>query len=112
MLTPFRKFIFPEFVNYQYLAALKLLFRYKYVFIFQGMKRFDARRAITEELKSLGLFKEVADNPMVVPVCSRSKDIVEPLLKPQWYVDCNQMAQVNNKETTIFEISHKWDLFC
>ena len=24
---------------------------------------------------------------------SRSKDIVEPLLKPQWYVDCNDMAR-------------------
>jgi hypothetical protein len=26
------------------------------------------------------------DNPMVVPVCSRSKDIVEPIIKPQWWV--------------------------
>ena len=24
--------------------------------------------------------------------CSRSKDIVEPLIKPQWYVDCQEMA--------------------
>ena len=24
---------------------------------------------------------------------SRSKDIVEPLLKPQWYVDCREMAE-------------------
>ena len=23
---------------------------------------------------------------------SRSKDVIEPLLKPQWYVDCKQMA--------------------
>ena len=23
---------------------------------------------------------------------SRSKDIVEPLIKPQWYVDCQEMA--------------------
>ena len=30
---------------------------------------------------------------MVVPVCSRSKDIVEPLIKPQWYVDINEMAK-------------------
>ena len=29
---------------------------------------------------------------MVVPVCSRSKDIVEPLIKPQWYVKCTEMA--------------------
>jgi len=25
---------------------------------------------------------------------SRSKDIVEPLIKPQWYVDCQEMADM------------------
>ncbi|XP_067319433.1 valine--tRNA ligase [Anolis sagrei] len=60
---------------------------------FLGMKRFDARRAVLEALKEKGLFKEVKDNPMVVPVCSRSKDVVEPLLKPQWYVRCDTMAR-------------------
>ena len=25
--------------------------------------------------------------------CSRSKDVVEPLIKPQWYVDCTEMAK-------------------
>ncbi|XP_020671012.3 valine--tRNA ligase [Pogona vitticeps] len=60
---------------------------------FLGMKRFDARRAVLEALKERGLFREVKDNPMVVPVCSRSKDVVEPLLKPQWYVRCDTMAR-------------------
>ncbi|XP_062978383.1 valine--tRNA ligase [Elgaria multicarinata webbii] len=60
---------------------------------FLGMKRFDARRAVLEALKKKGLFREVKDNPMVVPVCSRSKDVVEPLLKPQWYVRCDTMAR-------------------
>uniref|UniRef100_A0A803SSC4 valine--tRNA ligase n=1 Tax=Anolis carolinensis TaxID=28377 RepID=A0A803SSC4_ANOCA len=60
---------------------------------FLGMKRFDARRAVLQALKEKGLFKEVKDNPMVVPVCSRSKDVVEPLLKPQWYVRCDTMAR-------------------
>lgn len=51
---------------------------------FVGMKRFDARKAVLQALKDKGLFKEIKDNPMVVPVCNRSKDIVEPLIKPQW----------------------------
>jgi hypothetical protein len=29
---------------------------------------------------------------MRLGLCSRSKDIIEPLLKPQWWVDCKQMA--------------------
>uniref|UniRef100_A0A3Q3L8R9 Valine--tRNA ligase n=1 Tax=Mastacembelus armatus TaxID=205130 RepID=A0A3Q3L8R9_9TELE len=60
---------------------------------FLGMKRFEARKAVLQALKDRGQFKEVKDNPMVVPVCSRSKDIVEPLLKPQWYVDCTDMGK-------------------
>uniref|UniRef100_H3CRE9 Valine--tRNA ligase n=1 Tax=Tetraodon nigroviridis TaxID=99883 RepID=H3CRE9_TETNG len=60
---------------------------------FLGMKRFDARKAVLQALKERGQFKDVKDNPMVVPVCSRSKDIVEPLMKPQWYVSCADMGK-------------------
>ncbi|KAI1885756.1 hypothetical protein AGOR_G00207080 [Albula goreensis] len=60
---------------------------------FLGMKRFDARKGVLQALKDRGQFKEIKDNPMVVPVCSRSKDIVEPLLKPQWYVNCTDMGK-------------------
>lgn len=59
---------------------------------FTGMKRFDARKAILVALQEKGLYRDTKDNPMVVPVCSRSKDIVEPLIKPQWYVKCSEMA--------------------
>ncbi|XP_026281108.1 valine--tRNA ligase isoform X2 [Frankliniella occidentalis] len=60
---------------------------------FTGMKRFEARKAVVSKLKELGLYKETVDNPMVVPICSRSKDVVEPLIKPQWYLKCDDMAK-------------------
>ncbi|TNN81671.1 Valine--tRNA ligase [Liparis tanakae] len=60
---------------------------------FLGMKRFEARKTVLQALKDRGQFIEIKDNPMVVPVCSRSKDIVEPLLKPQWYVACKEMGK-------------------
>lgn len=60
----------------------------------QGMPRFAARKAVLDALKSQGLFRDVKDHPMVVPMCSRSKDIVEPLIKPQWFCDCNEMARL------------------
>ncbi|KAG5898092.1 hypothetical protein JTB14_001795 [Gonioctena quinquepunctata] len=59
---------------------------------FTGMKRFHARKAIVNDLKEKGLYVETTNNPMVVPICSRSKDIVEPMLKPQWYIKCGEMA--------------------
>lgn len=48
------------------------------------MKRFEARVAIIDELKKRNLLIDIKDNPMVIPICSRSKDVVEPLVKPQW----------------------------
>lgn len=32
------------------------------------------------------------DNKMVLPICTRSGNIVEPLMKPQWWVNCSSMA--------------------
>ena len=57
------------------------------------MKRFLARTAVLDALKEKGLYRETREHTMVVPICSRSKDIVEPLIKPQWYVRCTEMAQ-------------------
>ena len=41
----------------------------------------------------MGLLIGKEDNKMQIPVCTRTGDIVEPLLKPQWYVDCKEAAQ-------------------
>ncbi|XP_028159535.1 valine--tRNA ligase [Ostrinia furnacalis] len=59
---------------------------------FEGMKRFDTRRNIVKMLEQLKLYRKTKDHAMVVPLCSRSKDVVEPMLKPQWYVRCDTMA--------------------
>ncbi|KAL0838552.1 hypothetical protein ABMA28_016658 [Loxostege sticticalis] len=59
---------------------------------FAGMKRFDVRRNIIKTLDQLKLYRKTKDHAMVVPLCSRSKDVVEPMLKPQWYIRCDTMA--------------------
>ncbi|VDL91530.1 unnamed protein product [Schistocephalus solidus] len=65
---------------------------------FAGMKRFEARWAIRKALEEKGLFRGEVDNPMVVPICSRTKDVIEPLLKPQWYIRCQELADRAVKE--------------
>lgn len=60
---------------------------------FSGQKRFDARKTVAEALEKLGLLRETKDNPMVVPICSRSKDIIEPIVKAQWYIKCEEMGR-------------------
>lgn len=57
-----------------------------------GMKRFDARKKVVEDLKAKGLFIDEVDNPMTIPRCAKSNDIIEPLLKPQWWVAQKEQA--------------------
>ncbi|XP_039582570.1 valine--tRNA ligase-like [Passer montanus] len=57
-----------------------------------GMPRFTARAALLQTLKERGLFRGVTENPMVVPICSRSKDVLEPRAVPQWFVRCQGLA--------------------
>ncbi|CAH2263814.1 jg4748 [Pararge aegeria aegeria] len=59
---------------------------------FAGKKRFDVRREIIKTLDQAKLYKETKEHAMVIPLCSRSKDVVEPMLKPQWYIRCSNMA--------------------
>ncbi|KAH9548136.1 hypothetical protein CY35_11G073900 [Sphagnum magellanicum] len=59
---------------------------------YEGMKRFDAREAVVRDLEKKGLYKGVVDNAMRLGICSRSGDVIEPMIKPQWYVDCKEMA--------------------
>ncbi|KIM30663.1 hypothetical protein M408DRAFT_328197 [Serendipita vermifera MAFF 305830] len=60
---------------------------------FKGMKRFDARGAVIAALKELDLFIETKDNAMVIPICAKSKDVIEPILKPQWWVNSKPLAE-------------------
>ncbi|GBG32364.1 Valine--tRNA ligase [Hondaea fermentalgiana] len=59
---------------------------------FEGLMRYDARILVEEELKKLGLFREKNSHAMQIPICSRSGDVIEPRLKPQWWVSCKGMA--------------------
>lgn len=59
---------------------------------FEGTRRFDARYAVVEDLKAKGLYVKKENNPMRVPVCQRSKDIIEPIIKPQWWMHMRELA--------------------
>ena len=60
---------------------------------FAGMHRFSARYEVIKALKEKNLFKGTKANPgMRLGLSSRTKDVIEPVLKPQWWVDSKQMA--------------------
>ncbi|KAG6555962.1 hypothetical protein Mapa_001902 [Marchantia paleacea] len=60
---------------------------------YEGLKRFEARVAVLKALNEMGLYRGAADNPMRLGICSRSNDVIEPMIKPQWYVSCDGMAK-------------------
>ncbi|KAG0221433.1 tRNA synthetases class I-domain-containing protein [Mortierella sp. GBAus27b] len=61
---------------------------------FENMNRFDARDKIIEELQALGLYRgKNEQHTMRLAKCSRSGDVIEPMVMPQWYIKCDSMAQ-------------------
>jgi len=60
---------------------------------FEGQKRFDARYTVVEALEKEGLFVKKEENAMKVPICSRSGDIIEPIMKPQWWMKMDSLAK-------------------
>lgn len=60
---------------------------------FQGLKRYDLRYILQGELTKLGLFVKKEQNPMSIRLCVKSKDIVEPVMKPQWWMRMKDLAE-------------------
>lgn len=60
---------------------------------FQDLPRFTAREKIIESLANLSMFKSKRDHKMILPICSRSRDVIEYLIRPQWFVDCQEMSK-------------------
>lgn len=77
---------------------------------YRDIKRFDARNIIIDELNKMNLLRGRQHHEMTVPICSRSKDVIEFLVKPQWFVKCQEMAKMAlddvNKGNLILEPSH------
>ncbi|KAI0540938.1 tRNA synthetases class I-domain-containing protein [Xylaria digitata] len=59
---------------------------------FQGQKRFDCRYQVVEELTKLGLFVKKESHAMTIPLCEKTRDVIEPLMKKQWWVKMAGMA--------------------
>ncbi|MCD7965579.1 MAG: valine--tRNA ligase, partial [Clostridiaceae bacterium] len=60
---------------------------------YDGMERYEARKAIVEDLKKLGLLVKVVPHTHAVGTHDRCKTTVEPLVKQQWFVRMEEMAK-------------------
>ncbi|KAL8961595.1 MAG: hypothetical protein Q9183_005285 [Haloplaca sp. 2 TL-2023] len=71
---------------------------------FKGLKRFDARYKVIDALKEKGLYVKWENNPMKVPMCAKSKDVIEPIMKPQWWMKMRDLADAGVKAVQDKEI--------
>lgn len=60
---------------------------------YDGMERYEARKAIVADLKEAGLLLKVVPHSHNVGTHDRCKTTVEPLIKPQWFVKMDEMAK-------------------
>jgi valyl-tRNA synthetase len=59
---------------------------------FQGLDRFEARKAVENELANLGLARGSKKHMMTLPRSQRSGTIVEPMISTQWFVKMKPLA--------------------
>jgi valyl-tRNA synthetase len=60
---------------------------------YQGMDRYECRKAILDDLEALGLLVKIEENPHSVGHCSRCDTAIEPLLSRQWFVRMKPLAE-------------------
>ena len=60
---------------------------------FEGLERFEARRAMAKALEEKGYLDAVKDHDNAVGHCERCKTIIEPLISKQWFVKMEPLAK-------------------
>jgi valyl-tRNA synthetase len=59
---------------------------------YQGMDRFVARKAVIKDLEEQGLLIEIKPHKLMLPICARTGQVVEPMLTDQWFVAVNKVS--------------------
>jgi len=78
---------------------------------YAGMERFEARRAIWEDMTQAGLVLKEEPYLMNVPRSQRGGEIVEPLVSTQWFVKMNNLAAMAAESVRKGEITFVPDRF-
>ena len=60
---------------------------------YDGMDRYEARKAMVKDLEAAGLLVKVVPHSHAVGVHDRCKTVIEPMIKPQWFVKMEEMAK-------------------
>ena len=59
---------------------------------YQGMDRYDCRKAVLKDLEEQGFLQKAVPHKNMVPVCTRTGQVIEPMLTDQWFVSMTKQA--------------------
>jgi valyl-tRNA synthetase len=63
----------------------------------KNLPRFNARWKVIERLKALNLWRGQNEHAMNLPTCSRTGDVIEPMMKEQWFARASQLFDICSK---------------
>jgi valyl-tRNA synthetase len=72
---------------------------------YQGMDRYEARKAIVKEMEELGLLVKIEDYSHNVGIHDRCKTTIEPMIKKQWFVKMDELIKPAEKAVESGEIT-------
>lgn len=59
---------------------------------YRGMDRYEARKAVIEDLKAQGLLVGIKPHKHMVPLVPRTGEVVEPMISEQWFLAMSKPA--------------------
>ncbi len=71
---------------------------------YRGLDRYDARKAVLQDLETQGFLEKAVPHKNMVPVCARTGAVVEPMLTDQWFV---ALSKVSDQDPTNKSIAQK-----
>lgn len=73
---------------------------------YEGMDRFECRKAWVNDLKEAGYLEKVEDKIIPIGGCYRCNTVIEPILSDQWFVRMNDLAQPAIKAAKTKDLIH------
>ena len=74
---------------------------------YRGLDRFAARKAVVADLEALGLLVETKKHKLMVPICTRTGQVIEPMLTDQWFIAMDKVAKPGTGDATGKSIAQK-----
>jgi valyl-tRNA synthetase len=72
---------------------------------YQGMDRYDCRKAVLKDLETQGFLQKAVPHKNMVPICTRTGQVIEPMLTDQWFVAMTKTPENNGLNNGVAGVS-------